>query len=527
VSDVTTSSGVVPGLGEWGPAREARGAAGGLSGTEHPIPRLFMWGLDALVLALAFAVAQYAAPLLHELVVAAGAADLLPWLSVSAGPHDPAQFSAGRNAWLPLVMLPVTLVTLDVLGGHRPVLALTRARIVAASAGASLAGASFLALIMFTLRHENATRSLVAGFVLFSGGGFASWRLLLRSYRMRRLRAGAYARSVVVIGPQPETEWIHRYFRTGVPPEQYRLTGHLDVPGPGASPGRIEGLERLGSVMDLGHLLIHRPIHEVIVVQANGDAPWLNYVLETCDYFRITVRIVPASLLREELRDLRIRYRSAALRLPEVVLAPRHLDSEALFVKRLMDIVVSGVALVALSPLFALIALTIKITTPKLPVFYPWRVVGFKGQPFTGYKFTTMAADADERKAGLMHLNEMSGPVFKIKHDPRVTPLGRLLRKYSLNELPQLWSVLKGEMSLVGPRPAFPHELQRFELWHKRKLSVRPGLTCLWQVRGRNAVSDFDDWVRMDLEYIDRWSLWLDLRILVRTAWAVVAGTGS
>jgi lipopolysaccharide/colanic/teichoic acid biosynthesis glycosyltransferase len=121
----------------------------------------------------------------------------------------------------------------------------------------------------------------------------------------------------------------------------------------------------------------------------------------------------------------------------------------------------------------------------------------------------------------------MKGPVFKIRNDPRVTSVGRFLRKYSLNELPQLWSVLKGDMSLVGPRPAFPHELERYELWHKRKLCVRPGITCLWQVRGRNRVSDFDERVRMDLEYIDNWSLLLDLRILVRTVWAVVAGTGS
>ena len=188
---------------------------------------------------------------------------------------------------------------------------------------------------------------------------------------------------------------------------------------------------------------------------------------------------------------------------------------------------VAALPIVLLLPVFAAIALAIKITTPQLPVFYRWRVIGYKGQPFTGYKFTTMIADADAQKEELLHRNEMTGPVFKIRDDPRVTPLGRFLRKYSLNELPQLWSVLRGDMSLVGPRPAFLHELQRYELWHKRKLSVKPGITCLWQVSGRNRVSDFDEWVRLDLEYIDRWSLWLDCKILVRTAWAVVAGTGS
>jgi lipopolysaccharide/colanic/teichoic acid biosynthesis glycosyltransferase len=177
--------------------------------------------------------------------------------------------------------------------------------------------------------------------------------------------------------------------------------------------------------------------------------------------------------------------------------------------------------------LFLVIAALIKLTTPKLTVFYPWRVVGYHGRLFTGYKFTTMDADLDASQNALLSQNEMTGPVFKMKADPRVTPLGRVLRKFSLNELPQLWSVLRGDMSLVGPRPAFPHELRRYELWHKRKLAVKPGITCLWQVRGRNAISNFDDWVRMDLEYIDNWSLWLDLKILIRTAWAVVAGTGS
>jgi lipopolysaccharide/colanic/teichoic acid biosynthesis glycosyltransferase len=138
-----------------------------------------------------------------------------------------------------------------------------------------------------------------------------------------------------------------------------------------------------------------------------------------------------------------------------------------------------------------------------------------------------MDADADARKTDLMHLNEMQGPVFKIKDDPRVTTLGRVLRKFSINELPQLWSVFKGDMSLVGPRPAYPHELERYELWQKRKLCVQPGITCLWQVRGRNKISNFDDWVRMDFEYIDNWSLWLDCRILLKTIFAVVGGSGS
>jgi lipopolysaccharide/colanic/teichoic acid biosynthesis glycosyltransferase len=274
-------------------------------------------------------------------------------------------------------------------------------------------------------------------------------------------------------------------------------------------------------------LLIHQPIHEVIAVHPVSGGEWINKVIQDCDYFAVPLRIVPEALLLKEPKSLRMVYHSEPLHLPAVVLTPPHtVDSEALFFKRLLDTFVSATLLVLLSPLFALIAIAIKLTTPGLPIFYRWRVVGRNGVEFTGYKFATMIPDADQMKVDLAEHNEMSGPVFKMRDDPRVTPLGKFLRKYSLNELPQLWSVLKGDMSLVGPRPAFRHELQRYEFWHKRKLSIQPGITCLWQVSGRNKISNFDDWVAMDLAYVDNWSLWLDIKILIWTAKTVVAGSG-
>jgi exopolysaccharide biosynthesis polyprenyl glycosylphosphotransferase len=195
--------------------------------------------------------------------------------------------------------------------------------------------------------------------------------------------------------------------------------------------------------------------------------------------------------------------------------------------KQLIDSVGSFVLLILLSLPLALIALLIRVTSPG-PVLFRQMRSGLNGRPFTLYKFRTMVTNAEQLKQELAALNEMSGPVFKVTNDPRVTPVGKVLRKYSLDELPQLYNVLLGDMSLVGPRPLPVDEVRRFDdLAHRRRLSVKPGITCLWQVSGRNNVTDFKEWVRLDLEYIDNWSLWLDVKILWRTLPAVLAATGA
>jgi exopolysaccharide biosynthesis polyprenyl glycosylphosphotransferase len=195
--------------------------------------------------------------------------------------------------------------------------------------------------------------------------------------------------------------------------------------------------------------------------------------------------------------------------------------------KQLLDFVGSLVGVVVLSWLLGLVALLIKVTSPG-PVLFRQRRSGLNGRPFTIYKFRTMVSNAEQLKHELAAMNEMSGPVFKVTHDPRITPLGKILRKFSIDELPQLFNVLRGEMSLVGPRPLPVDEVRRFsDLAHRRRLSMKPGLTCLWQVGGRNEVRDFKDWVRLDLEYIDNWSLWLDVRILFQTVPVVLTGAGA
>lgn len=199
-------------------------------------------------------------------------------------------------------------------------------------------------------------------------------------------------------------------------------------------------------------------------------------------------------------------------------------DEIQLLVKRLTDIAVAAVALLVLSPVLAIIAALIKLTSPG-PVIFRQQRCGLNGRRFTLYKFRSMVANAEQLKPQLEHLN-MKRTAFKIANDPRVTPMGKWMRKFSIDEWPQLWNVLRGDMSLVGPRPAVPEEVERYERWQRRRLRMRPGLTCLWTIAGRDHL-DFETWMRLDLEYIDNWSLALDWSIIFQTIPMVLTGKGA
>lgn len=187
-----------------------------------------------------------------------------------------------------------------------------------------------------------------------------------------------------------------------------------------------------------------------------------------------------------------------------------------LFFKRAMDIVGSAIGLILLSPLFILVALAIKVEDPKGKVFFAQKRCGKNNKPFQMYKFRSMVSNAEELLEELMEQNEMDGPVFKIKEDPRITKVGKFIRKTSIDELPQLFNILIGDMSIVGPRPAIPHEVAEYNDYQKQRLLVKPGLTCIWQVSGRNSIG-FDEWIDMDLEYIEKRNLWMDIKLIFKT----------
>jgi exopolysaccharide biosynthesis polyprenyl glycosylphosphotransferase len=196
-----------------------------------------------------------------------------------------------------------------------------------------------------------------------------------------------------------------------------------------------------------------------------------------------------------------------------------------LLLKRMADIVMAAFSLVLLSPLLVAIAAAIRVTSPGDVLFRQVRC-GISGRKFTLYKFRSMVNNAEQLKAELHQLNETDGPVFKMSDDPRITPVGRMLRRFSLDELPQLWNILRGDMSFVGPRPAIPNEVEKYEPWQRRRLRMRPGLTCIWVLEGRSDV-DFHRWIQLDLAYIDNWSLWLDCKIFLRTIPIVISGKGA
>ena len=280
----------------------------------------------------------------------------------------------------------------------------------------------------------------------------------------------------------------------------------------------------LGGVDSLISTCRHYAIDEVVFCLPKEHVATVDAYIRELETMGVTVRMVldfhnesPQS--RRELSWFHGEH-------PMVTFYARAFDSEQLFLKRCLDIVGALVGIVLILLLFPFIALAIKLDSPG-PLLFSQRRVGENGRIFQCWKFRSMYVDAEEHKKELLRMNEMSGAMFKIKDDPRITRVGKFLRKTSLDELPQFWNVLRGEMSLVGTRPPTPDEVATYENWHRKRICIKPGITGLWQVSGRNEIQEFDEVVRLDIEYIDRWNLWLDIKLLFKTLWVVFIRKGS
>lgn len=299
------------------------------------------------------------------------------------------------------------------------------------------------------------------------------------------------------------------------------VIGYLRFPGEGEV-ASVRETPVLGTSDDLERCLRAHAVDEVYIAgNAARHATAMQAAIRTCERFGVRFAL-PAYSFRLERARPAIPSAVSDGYLHYLTHAPRPYQRS---LKRLFDIFASVVALFFLAPLLVLVAVLVKLTS-KGPIFFKQERVGLHGRPFHMFKFRTMVLNAEAFQEQLLSRNEQTGPVFKMKDDPRVTPLGRFLRKYSIDELPQLINVLRGDMSVVGPRPPVPKEVARYEGWQRRRLSVRPGLTCIWQVSGRNQIS-FEEWMYLDMRYIDHWSLTEDLSLILQTVPVVLTGRGA
>jgi exopolysaccharide biosynthesis polyprenyl glycosylphosphotransferase len=284
---------------------------------------------------------------------------------------------------------------------------------------------------------------------------------------------------------------------------------------------KVMDYEVIGRIRDIPRILRETVIDRVIFVVPRM---WLNRIEEAinhCEREGISTA-VSVDLYRPKRAQLR---QSDFAGIPLIIFQTSVAKEWQLFFKRYFDLFISFFAVLILSPVFIITAIGIKLTS-RGPIFFRQVRSGMNGRKFVVYKFRSMIVGAEVRKRELQRQNEMRGPVFKMKRDPRITRFGRFIRRFSIDELPQLFNVLRGNMSLVGPRPPLPTEVEMYESWQRRRLSMKPGITCIWQVSGRNKI-DFDRWMEMDLQYIDNFSLWLDFKILVRTIFVVLTGYGA
>jgi exopolysaccharide biosynthesis polyprenyl glycosylphosphotransferase len=303
----------------------------------------------------------------------------------------------------------------------------------------------------------------------------------------------------------------------------YCLIGFVDDDWEGLEDFKRRGHQVVATPAQLTQYLRANVVDEVVIALPLGSC-YLKCarIIAICEEQGIIVRLV------SDLFDLKVAKATVEVfeEEPVVTIWTGVMAGWSTVLKRAFDVLVSAALLALLSPLLLITALLIKLTSPG-PVFFVQQRVGFNKRPIGVHKFRTMVVNAEQRLAEVAHLNEVSGPVFKIKNDPRLTPLGRFLRTTSIDELPQLFDVLVGNMSLVGPRPLPLRDYQGFDQdWHRRRFSVRPGITCLWQVNGRSSLP-FEKWMELDMQYIDHWSLALDFKILMRTIPAVLRGTGA
>ena len=446
---------------------------------------------------------------------------ILPWI-------DPSNFPTGlypiadylKIYPLVLIIWSVLLFTYDSYHSHRTIPltreAFTTVRVV-------MVGTAILATLAFLLPLRQLSRTWFALFAAGSAILLVAEKILVRIIARWVRSKGLNYRSLLIVGTGRRATDIARMI-AGHKFWGYKILGFVSD-GHRLSNGWAR-YRTYGSVPELKHILetgeIGEPIDEIVFAVTRKKLDEMKQIFLLCEELGIRTRVA-MNFIQNRVARLEIEELEG---IPFLTFTTTPSNEAHLAFKRALDVAISLMVLGLAMPVIGIAALAIRLTSPG-SVFFKQRRIGLNGRTFVLYKFRTMIEDAHARREEVAHLNEMNGPVFKMRDDPRVTRVGRWLRRFSFDEIPQLWNVLKGDMSLVGPRPPIPEEVASYHRWHRRRLSMKPGLTCLWQISGRNEIHDFDHWMKLDLQYIDNWSPSLDLKILLRTIPAVLSGKGA
>ena len=380
-----------------------------------------------------------------------------------------------------------------------------------------LVGITIVLSAMLLLKFDNISRLVMGVFVVINLFALFSYKYLLYSFMRYFRRRGYNSRLVLIIADDSSDYFIDRLMH--MPDWGYKVYGIM-TDSKSVKEKYCNDCKIFPYQNDISKIIDSVAIEEVIYTKSYFDQNEIQEFVYMCAEVGVVFRM-QSQLLSFVKMQSKVSYLS---QMPFLTFRNTPDNYLALKIKDFSDFSISLIALILLSPLMIIIGTLIKLDGG--PVFFKQKRMGLHGRFFDCLKFRTMVPNAEELKEKLMDLNEQEGPVFKIKNDPRITRVGRFLRKTSLDELPQFINVLRGDMSIVGPRPPIPSEVQQYERWQSRRLSMKPGITCIWQVSGRNNIP-FQEWMKMDMQYIDNWSLKLDFLILIKTVKVVLTGDGQ
>jgi exopolysaccharide biosynthesis polyprenyl glycosylphosphotransferase len=442
----------------------------------------------------------------------------MPFLGLTTAP----------NYYIVLLMIIIIwYVTFDLFGLYKSYRKQTPGDILWNMIKAVSTGMFIMILCMYFIKITDVSRIMMGLFFMLNLGLLTLSKgvtyKILTHYRQK----GFNFRNILIVGSRERAkdaiDAIGDSLSSG-----HRIMGCLDLDKSEIGKQVKNGIQVIGTVDHMGGILREQVVDELIFAMPLNKIDNAAQCIAIAEEIGVPVRIVPDWQIHRLMYNpgiASIQFEEF-LGIPTMTLTTTSQKYGDLLIKSTFDYLFAGMAIVLLMPIFLLISCAIRLSS-RGPIFYKQERSGVNGRRFMIYKFRTMMADAEERRYELDKLNEADGPAFKIKNDPRIIPfVGKLLRKASLDELPQLINVLKGEMSIVGPRPPIPAEVEKYDIWQRRRLSMKPGLTCIWQITPNRNQVGFDEWMEMDLKYIDTWSLWLDYKILLKTVWAVLAGAG-